>query len=566
MIHIIVFVIYIFLASVFTYPLFFKMEEILLGWPLDAYNYLWNIDTFWYELRSGANPFSTYRIFYPYGTSLIFHTYAPFVSVIAAAFINKKELFLNFLVLLSPVVSAFAAYLLALKITEKKFASVVSGFVYGFSPILFSFILSQHYYFAFAAPALPLGLLFLINYFRLGKVRNIAYLFLVFWICFFTDYYTAVLYAFIVVVYTLIEFLKNPAGFRAKIIKGNFPLFNTVMLSLLVPLSLLVIFISLTSPVFNFIGQQTGYAEFCSATIIRFFIPSELNPLLSRFIQNLNSVFGLETNYDTPSYYVGFAVTITAFLTIFLLRKKEWVNVVGVGIFIFLFSLGTKTGIFYGALSKLPFLGLIDCPQRFTIGSQLILAILTGMTIAALSTHKFKHLIFALLTPLIFVEYLTFNIPYTHLEIPPIYKTLAAYPDDKTLLELPGGIADSKYAYGYDWSLDGLLLKQLYWQSIHHKNKVGGYTSRLPENYYETYKNEPVISTLFAMTSVDTVWEPVYFFPEVVDNFINKFNLGYIVLSPNEKQHIFATYIEMVFGNRISEVINDEGYILLVIN
>lgn len=565
MLHIMVLFIYLIIAAVFTYPLVFRMQEILLGWPLDAYNYLWNIDTFWYELASGRNPFFTHKIFFPFGTGLIFHTYAPFISVLSFFFLNSKEWFLNLLVLISPAVSAFTAYILVNQITGKKLPSILSGFIYGFSPILFSFILSQHYYFAFAASTLPLAVLFIKNYFESGKIRNVAYLFLSFWICFFIDYYTAVLYAFLVTVYFLLELVKNPLIVRSRLLENKYALINTTMVTFVAPFFILVIFITLTSPVFTFLNQQTGYAEFCSASIIRFFIPSELNPILPKLAGYLNSTFKLDVNYDTPSYFVGFTTLLIAFSSTLLYRKKELFTFIGIGIFIFLFSLGNQTGVFYNTITKLPFLGLIDCPQRFTIGFQLILAILAGMALSAISTRKINNFLLMFLVPLIILEYATFNIPYTHLEIPPIYKTLAAYPDNRTLLEIPGGIADSKYAYGYDWSYDALLLKQLYWQSVHHKNKVGGYTSRLPESYYETYKNEPVLSMLFNMTSVDMEWEPAYYLPDVVDNFINKFNLGYILLSPHQNQAIFVSYLEMVFKDKIKEVVFDGDFILIIL-
>ncbi len=563
---IIAFAIYLFLAGIFTFPLVFHLKGIFIGWPLDAYNYLWNIDTFWKQIHVHSNPFFTNRIFYPLGTYLVFHTYAPFISLLAGPFLKNSILFLNTLVILSPAVSAFFTYLLVLHITKKWIASLISGFVYGFSPIFFSFLISQHYYFAFAAPLLPLALLLLILFFEKRGTKYIIFLALLLWVCLFTDYYTTILLIFLIAIYFVLNFILQSKKFSILIIHSFKSLFLVFFFLIVIPSVVFVNFIKKIPQTSSFYNQENSYPIYCSAEPIKFFIPSAFNPVLKNMSNHLETIYKIDTNYDTPSIYLGISVLLLSLLSIFYVKPKKFVPIFGFGIFVFLFTLGPRVPFFFSTIVKLPFLGLIDCPQRYVIGVQFVLSILTGLTFAAFASYKLPKLVIGIISLIIFIEYMNFNLPSSTIQTPQAYKTLASINSSKTVLELPSGIADSKKAFGYDWSLEGLLLKQMYWQTIHKKPRIGGYTSRLDRTTYEYFKNEKVISSLFQMTSLDGYWNGEPITHKDINEFVDKFNLGFIVLSPNDRQTMFSYVVESLFSQRIVQKITEANYILYILN
>ena len=151
------------------------------------------------------------------------------------------------------------------------------------------------------------------------------------------------------------------------------------------------------------------------------------------------------------------------------------------------------------------------------------------------------------------------------LEIPSVYKVVKNSSIQKSVLELPSGISESKGAFGYDWSINALHLKQLYWQTYHKKPRVGGYTSRLSSYQYDFYKTTPILSDLFQMTSLNGTWSNKTFSNFEIQNFIDKFQIGYIVLSPNSRQKFFSDVVENNFKEEIISTVTNEGYVLYVL-
>jgi len=159
-------------------------------------------------------------------------------------------------------------------------------------------------------------------------------------------------------------------------------------------------------------------------------------------------------------------------------------------------------------------------------------------------------------------EYGTWNMQVWRVFVPSIYKQLAKSPDNYTILELPSGITESKGSFGYDGSIWALHSKQMYWQTIHKRPRLGGYISRVPSGIYEFYKKEPIISDLFEMTSFNGAWSNRSYSKEETLRFLDRFNIGYIVLSPNKRQGEFVSVIEKLFGDYIISEEGREGYIL----
>lgn len=552
-----VLLLYITISLVVTYPLITNPAGILMGWPLDAYNYLWNIDTFWKQIFSLQNPLFTDRIFYPLGVNLIFHTYAPLVSVLGLPFLKNLAVYLNLLIILGTSFSAFFTYNLVKHLTQKNTVSILSGAIYGFAPIMSSFLVSQHLYYIFAAPFVPLGILSLVKFFESEKIKNLLLVGVWFLCIFAIDYYTAVLFILGTLFFTLGFLLTNWERF-SHLVKTNVRVFLFILLGV----ATILTFLS-NQEVFQ---NKSYYPQICSASPTRLIIPSEFNPILVNIAKSLENKFSVSKNYDTPSIFLGFFVPLIALVGIFTVKPQKSVPILFFGSGLLLFSLGPQTK-FFEILSKIPPLGLIDCPQRFILGVQLAIAILFGFTLSKINGKKSCGKMLVILAAAIVVfEYFSFNLPYSLIDVPQIYINLSKSQTDKTVLEIPSGVAESKGAFGYDWSIQGLLTKQMYWQTIYQKPRIGGYISRLDTTYYEYFKNEPVISDLFEMSSLNGQWNNKTFSKQQITDFVEKFNLGYIILSPNQRQKLFSQVIENIFEEKISQKYEAQGYVIYYLN
>lgn len=567
-------------SLIFTYPLIFSITNHLPGYPMDAFTYLWNIDTFWHGVSQLHNPFFTTRTFYPIGMSLAFHTYAPLVSIPGIFLLKNLVLYMNILIFVGLIASAFLMFLLVSFLTKNEPIAFISGLLYGFSPIMTSFILSQHYYYVLAAPYLPLGALLLFQFAEKGQKRFLLGIAAIFWLSFFTDYYTTFLLVIILLVGGVILSWKlwQEGEFHRIFNKTQFPSYlNIFLLCFVLPM---IFFFTVVFKFSDFGGWARTRSEYfysyCNTNLAGFIIPSELNPILKPAAQALYTKVGLEKNYDTPSYFLGWSLLSLAAISFLTFRKNKYILALGTGgVVILLLSLGTairfgQTELLSGPLtpfywlSQFPFLGLIDCPLRFPIVTQLSLAAFVGFLVAQkIATRKLPTILATTFLFLIFViEYGSWNMELSPTSIPSIYQRLAAQYDPYTILELPSGITESKGGFGYDWSIQALHSKQLYWQTVHKKPRVGGYLSRVSSNTYKFYKNQPIISDLFQMTSLGGQWPGKEYTREEISKFLEHFNIGYIILSPNLHQNQFVDVVERLFDGFMLDKQESEGYIL----
>jgi hypothetical protein len=271
------------------------------------------------------------------------------------------------------------------------------------------------------------------------------------------------------------------------------------IVTLVVPL---LIFYVLTFPKADlkaFSSQNNFYPSICSLKPADLVIPSALNPVLGKYSHKLRTILNTPENGDTPYLFLGYVCLVLAIIAVF---KKATVSVsipiFATGVIIFLLANGPKF-LIYNYFSKLPFMSFIDCPQRFAIGIQLCVALLIGIFYSAVRS-KSKYLtcaLFLCIVGVFIIEYGSIGQNITHLSIPDVYTILSKESGTKTLLELPSGLTESKGGYGYDWSIYGINSMQMYWQTMHKKNKVGGYVSRIPRETYDYFRGTPIISDLF---------------------------------------------------------------------
>lgn len=530
-------------SIIITYPLVFKLGNFLPGQPNDAYVYLWNIWNFWHQIITNNNPYFTDYVMYPIGANLYFHTYAPLISIVAFPFLNDLSLFMGMAIILSVLLCSLFSYYLFYKLTDNKIASFIGGLIYGLSPIINSFIQSQHYYFLFSAIFYPIGVLCLIKFIESKRIRFLLLSMSLFWVTLSIDYYSTVLYSLLITTFFFLNQKLSINLIIKSVISG--------IIILLIPF-LFIYRVDKNFREFIDCKQNINTSSSCNANLLGFITPNRNNPIIG---------IDYNVNLDTPSYYLGWGLLLLAIISAIKNKKQKYIKgFVFIFILFFLLSLGTSDKIytpFYYFL-KIPILGSIDCPIRFPIILQLCLSVFITLFIS-----KHKNIIKAsiLVFLLLLVEYGVINKDFSSTKVPEVYRYIYTQPNNKTLLEIPSGITESKSAFGYDWSIQALHSQQMYWQSVYQKPRIGVYMSRLTPDRYNFFKTEPVISDVFRYTSAGG-GKPTGDLSEIdISKFIKKFNLGYVVLSPNNRQNEFSNFIEEEFKNYIFEKKSIEGFV-----
>lgn len=564
-------------AILYTYPLIITMNTQLIGkGGLDGFQYIWNLFSFWYQISSFQSPFYNQLIFYPVGANLLFSDYSSFTSFIGFPFLSMPVLFMNLIIVLGLVFSAFFTYLLINKLTNNSVVSVLGGFIYAFSPTISAFIETQHNYYLVASAFLPLLLLFIIKFIE-SPDKYFKRLVLLSWMLFFASYYYFILYIILAGTFLFCILMKH--GVRHRIFnKKNFQYLFRSFIFFLSTLAIVISFIFLNAGnITTWSSNKSSYAERCNANLAGFITPSQQNFFLGENISLfLYNGFNFAENGDTPFYYLGLLfITGVIIGSLLYWRKKYVVPFVITLVVIFLFSLGlvvkigdlvllddNQTPFYY--LAKLPLLGMVDCPVRFIGGMHLIIAVLFSLFLSFLIKQKkiLGIIIIVLSFGSLLFDYSVSNFSFVSVYTPKVYEVIAQEDNKKTVLELPSGLAESKGAFGYDWPSEGLHTRQLYWQTIYKKPRVGGYISRIPESTYTYFKTTPIIADLFTLTSLDGKWSGRVFALEEKQQFIQTFNLGYIVIEPENRQEEFKIALEEVLQDIPHEKQEIDNYLL----
>ncbi|MDP2874009.1 MAG: hypothetical protein Q8N84_01825 [bacterium] len=136
---VLIFSIYLVLASLLTYPLLFKLGSGVYGYPGDNFGFIWHL--WWQKFSPQHNlQFSpTPMVGAPYGTPL---TSLPSEAGLSYPLIWLTTIFnetvaFNVLVFLSFPLAGITLYLLAHYLTRNKIASFISGLIYAFCPFHF---------------------------------------------------------------------------------------------------------------------------------------------------------------------------------------------------------------------------------------------------------------------------------------------------------------------------------------------------------------------------------------------------------------------------------------------
>jgi hypothetical protein len=235
-----------------------------------------------------------------------------------------------------------------------------------------------------------------------------------------------------------------------------------------------------------------------SADLVAFFVPNPLNPLFGNFSTPIYAGFQGKFPIE-QAVYPGYVLLIGA-MAVFALKTGRnsgtffWLITALCG---FIMALGPRLHIGgtelgfpmpYTAYTYLPLLNTYRTPNRFVVLMLLALAVMAAIALAWLfekiaAIKPPNRLNFALAVLIMLVAFAEstvypFPMPTTAVTSPPIYRQIAAEPDDFLVLELP---------------LAPLSLP-MYYQTHHQKRLVGGYPLRLSNRMTLSFDQTPYLS------------------------------------------------------------------------
>ena len=105
------------------------------GYGLDPVQFIWFLNWWPWAIAHGLNPFISYYVWYPHGFNLTWATSMPVAALLMwpLTWLGSAVLSYNVLSLVAPALSAWTAFLLARYLTRDTPASLVGGYLFGFS-------------------------------------------------------------------------------------------------------------------------------------------------------------------------------------------------------------------------------------------------------------------------------------------------------------------------------------------------------------------------------------------------------------------------------------------------
>jgi hypothetical protein len=106
-----------------------------LGYGLDPIQFIWFLNWWPWSIAHGLNPFISYYVWYPHGFNLAWATSIPLAALLMwpLTWLSGAVVSYNVLSLVAPALSAWAGFLLARYLTRDTLASLIGGYLFGFS-------------------------------------------------------------------------------------------------------------------------------------------------------------------------------------------------------------------------------------------------------------------------------------------------------------------------------------------------------------------------------------------------------------------------------------------------
>jgi|GEM_PF-2154035 len=555
---------------VLTYPLIVRFGSCFIGDKSDACIFVWNVYNFTDSVHGGINPFFTDKIFYPFGTSLVFHVYAPLYGIVGLL-VGNYMLALNVTSFAAFVFSGLGAYLLCNHYVKNGLLSALAGFVFAYCPYKLVHLYG-HYDLILTAP-IPFFILFFVRSFtqtgsqRLPKLthrRSLIAALGFFCLALVSCYY----YAFFLLVFAVLYFIYW--GARVYDLRLSRKQVLRYGLIAIVASTVTVNFFKLIHLDKHSVATN-GLAG--SSDMLAFLVPSASSKFLGSPLTHYIKFHIFRVNAVETTVYIGYTVLVFAvayFATRQYRAETPEIKMLSYLVACFLVLAMPMVRILNQTLFALPsallhyipFINNFRAPYRYSIMMMLFLPILSGLFIKRCVLGRLparlRSVFVSGLILLLFAEYAQKDYPMVcSSEVPRIYHQLAAM-EDGVLLEIPFGLRDGFHDIGDERTV------QMYYQTVHHKKILAGLVSRPDRRLFERFKREPVVSDLIKMED-DPKWTPATPDREDVAHFLRTFKVRYVLIHPEYRDGRIEEMIQTVFSDYVIQRSEVDRFSLLTL-
>ena len=496
---VILFLLFLIILGVFTYPLTTKITEHIYG-PIWETDNRATIRDFWFAKYAFVNKLDFHNntfVNFPFGPSIKNYSLLPFWLTPRCLFSAlANEIFAyNFLILCSFVLSFLGMYLLVFYLTGNHLCSFISGILYSFCPYHFNKAW-EHYSLIFI-DFLPFSILYLLKVKDKPGIKNMI-------VC--SIFLTLVIvsdlsYAYIISVGVAFYFLYTVYYISTRhrplkdtfLITKNLIVVGVFTLIIVSPAIFPVIKQMFFTPRTDAVMQEVfirpiKYLFQQSARPLNYIMPASSHPLFGKFTKSMFGSIFYGRNSIEHTLYLGWAAIILSFLAFRKYRRKP--NTLGskenfaIGLFVFLsitaflFSMPPYINlglfkIYFPGFFMYKILPMFRAYARFGILLMLCVSVLAGFGIKFVlekCKSRGKRIIFTSII-LIIILFEFNNIPpfrVTDLDakIPEVYRWLADKKEDFPIIEYPlgeGGVGEEYKNLNY-----------LFYQRVHHKKLING--------------------------------------------------------------------------------------------
>ena len=494
---------YVLLSILFTWPLVAHLTDSLPLGNNDLWQNLWN---FWHWQTSltetGTSPYWTDLLFYPWGTSLAFHTHSEANIFIGfpLALIWGPVAALNFTTLLGFVIAGWGAYLLVREeVVDDRRAAFLAGIIFAYFPQHFEQSL-EHLNLA-SYGMMPIFLFTLLRACRQGGLFPWALASLCFALNSLFAWHNSVLILPLALLLFGRELLRTHRSRRALVLEASIAGIFAFLFVLPCAYPMLL----------EMLGGETYYLKPKPP------VPKSIDPLFLLVPAENHSLWGSLVSPIYEGYRTYPSAGFTAYLGWFtlVLAAMSWVHhrtqkflpadslvltggfSLGFWSVIFLvyllFSFGDElriagkgTGIPmpFTLLDDVPLLQTIRVPNRLLVPTMLALSLLAARG-AHLTLLRFRRprLLACLMATVILLDFLWLPYPLREVDRPAWTQKLAEVPAG-ALLNIPGG--DRARAS-----------RDMYLQTLHGRPIIGGYVSCTPPRIARRVEEYPFLKTIF---------------------------------------------------------------------
>jgi len=543
---VLVVLIYAALAIVMTWPIADQLGSAIPGSDGDAWVHLWTFNWIKDALSSGQSPYYTNFLYYPEGTSLIFHNIA-WVNIaiwlpLQALFDDGAAYSLIFLAVL--ILNGFSTFLLAREETGSEPAAFTAGLVVAFWP----YTLSNHNHPNLIFIAwIPLALLYLKRFFDRKQTRDafIAALFVA--LVGLTRWQLLVMGGFIIALYILYRILSDRTTWTPRTL-GLLLAAGLLSLLIMTPLLAPVVIAQLNrdDPNELFVDEELGQTD-----LLAYLVPNSYHPLWGGEARNFASNFDILNQVLVP--FIGFSVLLLAVYGTVAFWPQSLFWLLAALVYIIL-ALGPDLRV-NGQLLPIPLpyqlvddffiIKIIRSPDRLNVLLSIPMAMLVALGVKALlgrvPSRQWAAAALAILTLVILAEYIV-RYPTMSLDTPEWFDELAKEPGQFGIAGIPMfPRANPDKAF-------------MRYQLVHGKPIVEGHVSRLSTEAFNFINRVPFLSYL-RLSGEDTPD------PDIVNvaqqlRLLSESNIRYLIL---DKAFLSKEEVEIWKAWLIKEPFHEDG-------